>query len=214
MPKKVTTEHIIARFIQQHGDRYDYSSVEYITARDKVRIYCSVHGMFTQFPSCHSAGAGCKICSDASKGRKTRAQFIADAIEVHGSRYNYSAAEYVTNYVKVSIECTEHGIFRQTPKAHLRGQGCQKCSSIRTSDKLSLTPERFLGKVKDKHTGYLYCLDVKVAHRTQISIRCATHGIFSQKVNNHLFGKGCRSCGMVGPSKGELSVRAFIESLL
>lgn len=56
--------------------------------------------------------------------RKTKEQFIADAISVHGDKYDYSNVEYKTNATKVCIICPRHGEFWQTPNDHLRGRGC------------------------------------------------------------------------------------------
>lgn len=62
--------------------------------------------------------------------RKTKEQFIADAISVHGDKYDYSNVEYKTNATKVCIICPKHGEFWQTPNDHLRGRGCPVCKSL------------------------------------------------------------------------------------
>jgi hypothetical protein len=54
---------IVSRFIEVHGDRYDYSKVEYVKRRDKVRIVCPIHGEFWQRPGAHLYGTGCPSCS-------------------------------------------------------------------------------------------------------------------------------------------------------
>ena len=41
MSRRLTTEEFIAKAREVHGDRYDYSLVEYKTARDKVSIVCA-----------------------------------------------------------------------------------------------------------------------------------------------------------------------------
>lgn len=45
-----------------HGALYDYSKVEYKSAKDKVTIICSDHGEFYQRPNGHLRGAGCPKC--------------------------------------------------------------------------------------------------------------------------------------------------------
>src|ERR1035437_4213742 len=45
-----------------HNFKYDYSHVEYLTARNKVNIICDIHGLFTQTPSNHLKGTGCPVC--------------------------------------------------------------------------------------------------------------------------------------------------------
>lgn len=45
-----------------HGDRYDYSLVEYKGARKLVKIKCKIHGVFEQMSFNHLNGAGCPTC--------------------------------------------------------------------------------------------------------------------------------------------------------
>lgn len=66
------------------------------------------------------------------KVRKTKEQFIAEAISVHGDKYDYSKVEYKTNRTKVCIICPTHGEFWQTPSGHLRGYECRKCGVEKT----------------------------------------------------------------------------------
>ena len=61
--------------------------------------------------------------------KKTTAQFLKDAVGVHGAKYDYSLVKYVNSSTKLIIKCSEHGEFQQSPNAHLRGSGCRKCGS-------------------------------------------------------------------------------------
>lgn len=49
--------------------------------------------------------------------RKTKEQFIADAIAVHGDKYDYSKVDYQGNKVKVCIICPKHGEFLASAKS-------------------------------------------------------------------------------------------------
>ena len=42
-----------------HGDKYDYSKVEYVKNHTKVCIICPKHGEFWQVPNSHLNGNGC-----------------------------------------------------------------------------------------------------------------------------------------------------------
>mgnify|MGYP006321236955 CR=1 FL=1 len=55
--------------------------------------------------------------------------FIQKGNEVHNSLYLYDNVIYVNKSTKVKIICIEHGIFEQTPKLHLNGSLCPKCSN-------------------------------------------------------------------------------------
>ena len=109
-----------------HGDKYDYSNVEYVNNDIKVCIICPIHGEFWQLPNAHLQGHGC--CKCANNKKLTTEEFIEKAKEVHGDKYDYSKVEYINNKTKVIITCHIHGEFLQLPNAHLQGHGCDKCN--------------------------------------------------------------------------------------
>ena len=43
-----------------HGDKYDYSKINYISSKLKIEIICPKHGIFLQRASNHLLGNGCK----------------------------------------------------------------------------------------------------------------------------------------------------------
>lgn len=59
---KLTKEEFIKKAETVHGDRYDYSKVEYINNQTPVEIVCPIHGAFIQRPSNHLRGNGCPQC--------------------------------------------------------------------------------------------------------------------------------------------------------
>jgi hypothetical protein len=48
---------------KSHGNRYDYSLVDYISAKTKIKILCVDHGEFLQTPDSHIHGNGCPDCA-------------------------------------------------------------------------------------------------------------------------------------------------------
>lgn len=56
-----------------HGDRYDYSLVDYVDYCTKVKIICPKHGIFEQTPSNHWKGRGCPHCKKSAGENKIRA---------------------------------------------------------------------------------------------------------------------------------------------
>ena len=62
---KLTTEEFIRRARQIHGDKYDYSKVEYKGLETPICITCPIHGEFWQTPHHHILGfkCGCPQCS-------------------------------------------------------------------------------------------------------------------------------------------------------
>jgi hypothetical protein len=58
--------------IARHGPVYDYSGVEYVNSRTKVKISCPIHGPFFKIPALHISGAGCPVCGLERRGRSAR----------------------------------------------------------------------------------------------------------------------------------------------
>ena len=63
--KTRTTEDVVREARGVHGDRYDYSRVEYKSAHTKVEIGCAEHGWFWQSPMNHVRGTGCPDCAES-----------------------------------------------------------------------------------------------------------------------------------------------------
>lgn len=128
--KKYTTCEFINKARKIHGDKYDYSKVEYVNANTKVCIICPKHGEFWQVPSHHLNNHGCKKCQyDNNIFNTINRNFIDDAKIIHDGKYDYSKVEYINNHTKVCIICPKHGKFWQTPHDHLGGHGCPYCKS-------------------------------------------------------------------------------------
>lgn len=63
--QRKTIEIFIDQSMQIHGNKYDYSNVEYKNNISKVEIGCPVHGSFFQKPSYHVHGKnGCPKCGN------------------------------------------------------------------------------------------------------------------------------------------------------
>ena len=185
-----------AKFIEKakqvHGDKYDYSKVNYIDSHTKVCIICPIHGEFWQIPNSHLKGKGCSKCGIINATLKRRSkteEFINKAREVHGNKYDYSKVEYLNNHTKVCIICPIHGEFWQTPYSHLK-HGCPKCSNNKR-----LTTEEFIEKSRKVHGDkYDYSKVKYINNSTKVCIICPIHGEFWQKPQNHMQGKGCLKC--------------------
>ena len=190
---KMDTNDFITKAKEIHGDKYDYSKVEYINNNEKVCIICPEHGEFWQTPHNHLKGAGCAKCGGGVNLNTN--DFIIKAKEIHGDKYDYPKVEYKNNHTKVCIICPEHGEFWQTPSNHLNGCGCPKCAVLRTIKTLSLTTEEFIKKAHEVHGDrYDYSKVEYVNYNTLIKIICPIHGEFWQTPSNHLKGQGCRKC--------------------
>ena len=68
--KKKSTEQFIIDAKKIHGDKYNYSLVDYVNNKTKVKIICSIHGIFEQRPDTH-LNNNCYKCGRISSRLKT-----------------------------------------------------------------------------------------------------------------------------------------------
>lgn len=61
--KNKTNEIFIKEAELIHGNKYNYSLVDYIKSDKEIIIICSIHGIFNQIPNTHLQGTGCTLCS-------------------------------------------------------------------------------------------------------------------------------------------------------
>lgn len=125
------TKYFIEKAKLVHGDKYDYSLVDYKSSeKSKIVITCKEHGNFEQTAHAHLCSQGCEECKRYSRldGRRlTTEDFIEKADKVHNNLYLYTKSEVKGNKNKVIITCKKHGDFEQSPNSHLKGRGCRKC---------------------------------------------------------------------------------------
>lgn len=127
--KKLKTQEFIIKAKNIHGNKYDYSLVNYDKCHSKVIIKCKSGHTFDQTPHDHLEGNGCRFCSE--KYKKNTEEFIKMAEETHGkNRYDYSLVKYKTNRIKVEIICNNCGnIFSTRPSNHIQlKRGCPHCN--------------------------------------------------------------------------------------
>lgn len=128
--------------------------------------------------------------------KKTFQERIDKAIEVHGSKYDYSLAIGSKSYEKWDIKCFIHGIFTQTLNAHLQGYGCHKCGREKTIEYNKPNFELFFNKATKIHGNlYEYFPDKYINSYSETPIKCKKHNyIFFQVADTHMRGAGCKKC--------------------
>jgi hypothetical protein len=185
---KLTTEDFIRKAREVHGDKYDYSKVEYITAKAKVIIICSKHGEFLQKPYHHyHSKSSCPKCVGRNKSTN---DIIDKFIAIHGNKYDYSKTIYVNVKTKMTIICPKHGEFLQNAPNHLLGKGCHKCAGR------GLTKEDFIKEARVIHGDkYDYSKVIYNKSIDDVIIICPEHGEFLTQPTVHINNKrGCSKC--------------------
>ena len=95
-----TTKEFIDKSNVIHNNKYDYSLIEYITAKTKVKIICCKHGMFEQTPNDHLSKHGCPTCN-SSQGELN----IIKILEEHSIKYiNQKKFDGCINKRKLSFD--------------------------------------------------------------------------------------------------------------
>ena len=202
--KRVTTDDIISRFKQIHGNRYDYSKTQHIHWDVPVIIICSIHGEFSQNINNHLAGQNCPKCFERITNT---GDFIIKARRKHGDLYDYSKVVWTSSKHKVTITCPTHGDFTQSPNAHYRGAGCPDCFGTP-----KLTTQQWIEKATEVHKEkYDYSRSIYLGADKHITIVCPVHGEFTQSAASHTNQEcGCPSCSH-SISQGELKIQEFIQ---
>ena len=205
--RKYTKESFIEKAISVHGNKYNYSKIEYKNCDTKVCIICPEHGEFWQTPYKHiNEKNGCPKCCKKNRKYSTE-EFIIKAKEIHENKYDYSKVEYKDAFSKVCIICPEHGEFFQSPSGHLQGRGCPKCKGK------NKTTSDFINELIKIHGDKYDYLNVHYNGAFEpVRIICKKHGEFISTPHDLLKGCGCPECGKEKASnKLKLTTEEFIN---
>jgi hypothetical protein len=208
LPRVVDQQSFLKAAKIVHKNNYNYSEVIYKNAKTQVVIICGTHGKFSQIPSKHINGQGCRKCGIIRRNnlrRKSLTEFIDAANKKHLNKYDYSKVIYVNYHKHVIIICKEHGEFLQTPSNHLNGHGCSDCSGNKQK-----TTEQFIEEANAVHKClYTYGKTNYIQANSKVIITCTIHGDFEQTPHHHLNrGDGCPNCAFNVPYTTESFITA------
>lgn len=193
---------------QIHGDKYDYSKVDYKTNKIPVVIIChekdefgEEHGEFLQAPGDHLKGYGCSKCS--GKYKPTTEEWIKKAMKIH-PEFDYSKVIYKDNKTPVTIICKKHHEeFTIIPTNFIKDKiNCPKCRAEYRRNLYAKSTEQFIEDARKIHGDkYDYSKVNYTNNKTNITIVCPEHGEFQQTPETHLEGCGCRKCTLKTQTK-------------
>lgn len=148
-----------------------------------------------------------------STKKLTQDIFISRCKEIHGNKFDYSKAVYISALKKVVVRCnTCDHFWNVTPGNHIgpKKSGCPKCkaNNCKARNKSLFNTEWFIEKSNKEHKGkYDYSVTEYINNEFKISVSCKEHGIFEQWPQDHINGRGCPACS---GNKRKTSVE-FIE---
>lgn len=138
------TEYFINQAKEIHGNKYDYSLVNYINSNTKIKIICPIHGEFEQKPTIHLDNSSCPKCGSISIGNKLRkleSTYIEQMNKIWNGKYSIKEDTYLGDNIKIPHFCNiQKYWFNIKPSHILAGHGCRKCSNILLSKRGSENP--------------------------------------------------------------------------
>ena len=104
-----TKERFIKKAKKVHGDKYDYSKVEYINNKTPVTIICPIHGKFKQKPNDHLQKRGCPMCNQSKLEREISIFLNENDIKFkQGYHIKWLGLQHLDFYLpkyNIAIEC-------------------------------------------------------------------------------------------------------------
>ena len=78
---RLSVKEVIYKFRLVHGNKYDYSKIDYKNCKTNIIINCLYHGDFSQQPANHLMGMGCPSCGYFFSGIGKLENLINDPIK-------------------------------------------------------------------------------------------------------------------------------------
>ena len=130
----------ISRAIKIHGDKYDYSHVEYNNYKTRIKIICKIHGEFEQTPIVHLQGGNCPKCIG-------RFYYTKDGLVSYESKFK-------KDLESIGVEC-----FRNKDDKYLLNVGCHFCKKVFTPTIKDVIRKIEASKNNVRGESNLYCSD-------------------------------------------------------
>lgn len=91
-----------------HGKKYDYKDSIYLGIKNKIKILCKTHGVFSQLADIHLRGSGCPKCSDENRVGFRRNPYIKACNISNNGLSNLYVIKMFSNsevFYKIGITC-------------------------------------------------------------------------------------------------------------
>lgn len=113
-----------------HSKDYEFLEGDYQGAKSRIKVQCKINKI-PFYTTRNNILYNKNICPKRTQDKNNIIyfeNFKTKANIIFSNYYSYEHSIYKGVMNKIDIQCPEHGIFSQTPDAHLRGQKCPKCS--------------------------------------------------------------------------------------
>ena len=209
-------DYAYSRIKSVHGEKYIINKEDIRNGSDKIPVICNKHGEFYISLSQLFNGQGCKPCGRLQANKKTslkKSEVKKRLKNIYGDALEFSGIENYKNInTKITAYCLIHEKHIKKPVGQFfEGKGCQLCGRERIRKAKLMTTDEFREKAKLKHDyRYEYPYEIQGNNKTRVKILCKDHGVFEQRINDHLNGAGCPSCAY-GTTKAVLEITEALD---
>lgn len=123
-----------------NNNKYSYEEQDLMNVKNSdsmIKIHCKTHGLFTKKIIRHMNGIGCSLCDIESARIKSAENFILNSKKIFGDTFGYDRVNYISNKIKVELECKKHGYFYVRPDNHIGlKHGCPVCKASKGEVKI------------------------------------------------------------------------------
>jgi hypothetical protein len=225
------TKHFIEKSINKHKNLYDYTNVEYINAKTKIKIGCKLHGLFEQTPDKHLNTTYC--CPKCNLIRKTdilNKKKGVKKIKPHNKyvesllkKYPEIRFEIIGEWsgvmkTNVLVFCEKHNNVETSCYSLLSKQRiypCLRCSEENRVKNKCLSIDDIINRLEQKYNyRYKYIFPNEYKNKkTKITIDCPIHGEFKRSVQKLLNGQHCSKCKLEKLIDDNILVGGYNEKL-
>ena len=110
MPRRLTLDKWVERAKKKHGNKFDYSEVEYQNGVTEVKIRCPEHGPFFQTPDTHAKGGKCPNCPKITPQK----QFSFEVASIIKSKWDSLPKDKRGAKIGVARIAKEYGVSGRT----------------------------------------------------------------------------------------------------
>jgi hypothetical protein len=199
--RRYSLETVINNAKEIHGDKYDYSLVEYINNSTSFKIICNkkykdgtTHGIFTQSYQCHvTNGSGCPRCSlnGFSKSQIEWLEFLMTKLQINIINIKNEKEHRITGSFKLADGyCKELNTIFEYDGCYFHG--CPKCYTNRdhVNTRCNKTFQELYDRTIEKETfckeqGYKY-ISIWECDWKFIKNNCDKSSEYIQSLNNQL----------------------------
>ena len=201
--RATTYQEFVAKASEVHSGYYTYVQESYQNAAGKIKYLCPIHGEQIGRVGDHLKGHGCPQCGQlkvvtAKKGKAD--QHLEALRKVHPT---YKFPDYIANFTlvtsKITVVCPVHGEFLASTHHLKKGKGCKLCATAKNAEARRWNQDNMQTRILSKRpdSPYTYHPETFKGYREEMVITCSIHGSFTQTLEAHMQGKGCRMCACI-----------------